>query len=95
MGLEIDDNYVSNRTSPRSSNYGPRDERSKLLGRASLIIIDEESMIERRFFEMISAILKDIRCSRIQEGKEDTRPRFGGLKMVFAGDYMQQVSVVP
>lgn len=95
LGLGIDDKDSSDGSSSRSSKYGPRSERAKLLRRAALIIIDEASIIERRFFELINVVLQDLRCGRLDENQEDTRPRFGGINIVFAGDYMQLLPVVP
>ena len=88
LGIGVDDNKdASTRTErPRLSKYGPRTQRARLLRKMMLLIVDEASMMARILFEVMDAILKDLR---------ESRTYFSGLIIVFAGDYMQLLPVVP
>ena len=59
-------------------NISPRDATAELLRRCRLLVIDEVSMANRRIFEANDRTLKNIR----EDGSH-----FGGLAVVFAGDW--------
>lgn len=91
LGIRVDDKDKSNDgSSVRSLKCGPRSQRAELLPKTALIIIDETAMMDRKIFDLIDAILKDLRCDR----SSNNRPRFGGVTVVLAGDYLQLLSVV-
>jgi hypothetical protein len=58
----------------------------KLLKLASLLVIDEVSMLHKHIIEAVDRTCQDIR--------EDERP-FGGLTVLLAGDFRQILPVVP
>lgn len=93
--IGIDDKERADGASCRSSRYGPRSERGEPLCRASPIIIAEASPIQRWFFELTNDVLKDLRCVRLDENRADTRPKYGGINIAFAGDYMKLLPVLP
>ncbi|XP_064648740.1 uncharacterized protein LOC135500954 [Lineus longissimus] len=66
-------------------NITTRDATAELLRRANLLIIDEVSMGHRYIFECIDRSLQDIRGNP---------SHFGGLTVVFAGDWKQILPVV-
>ena len=74
-----------NITDDSTCNISPHDATADLLRRCRLLVIDEVSMANRRIFEAIDRTLKDIR---------DDERHFGGLTVVFAGDWRQILPVV-
>jgi len=66
-------------------SMSPRDATGKLLQQAVLLVIDEVSMGHRHIFEAIDRTMKDIR------GNDSL---FGGLTVLFAGDWRQILPVV-
>lgn len=64
----------------------PRSDTGKLLCRADIIIWDEVPMQNRFAFEAVDRMLRDVR-------KCDQRP-FGGLIMLFGGDFAQTLPVI-
>ena len=88
LGIGVDDNKDSTTQAerPRLSKYGPTSQRAQVLRKLHLLIVDEASMMVRILFEVMETILKDLR---------ETRKYFAGLTVVFAGDYMQLLPVVP
>ena len=66
-------------------NISPSDATAELLRRCRLLVIDEVSMANRRIFEAIDRMLKNIR---------EDESHFGGLTVVFAGDWRQILPVV-
>ena len=66
LGIGVDENKdASTRTErPRLSKYGPRNQIARLLRKMMLLIVDEASMMARILFEVMDAILKDLRESR-------------------------------
>ena len=93
LGLGIDDKDSSERHA-KLSKYGPRSQRGILIKALSLLIIDEASMMQRILFEHVDTILKDLRCTG-QSSSTRSKPYFGGLTVVLAGDYIQPLPVVP
>ena len=59
---------------------------AKLLREASLIICDEAPMAKRFAIEMVDRNLRDIM---------DSTEIFGGKVIVFGGDFLQVLSIVP
>ena len=93
LGLVIYDKDSSERHA-KLSKYGPRSKRGILIKAISLLIIDVASMMQRVLFEHVQTILKDLRCTG-QSSSTRSKPYFGGLTVVLAGDYMQLLPVVP
>lgn len=79
LPLDLNRGQVSCNIS-RSSNTG------KMLKECSIVIWDESTMSHKNAFEAVSDVLKDLRG--------DNRP-FGGVTMLFSGDFRQTLPVVP
>lgn len=79
QSLGIDGKDSADHGTSSSSKLGLRSARAKLLRRTALIIVDEALILQRKIFDMVDVVLKDLLCS----SQEDFRPSFGGLSMVF------------
>lgn len=72
-------------TQESTCSFTRRDATGKLMKLASLLVIDEVSMGHRHLFECLDRSLRDVRqCER----------PFGGLTVLFAGDWKQILPVV-
>ncbi|KAK1349777.1 hypothetical protein POM88_054784 [Heracleum sosnowskyi] len=65
---------------------------AKLLQKTSLIIWDEAPMTNKYCFEALDKTLRDILSTRYENSR--SRP-FGGITMVFGGDFRQILPVIP
>ncbi|CAL1408060.1 unnamed protein product [Linum trigynum] len=65
---------------------------AELIQRASLVIWDEVVMSHKHCVEAVDKSLRDILRPRFQNS--ETKP-FGGLTMVFGGDFRQTLPIVP
>lgn len=63
-----------------------KDTKSLLLKNADLVIWDEITMQHRHCVEAVDRTLKDLR---------ETKSTFGGLSVIFAGDFRQTLPIVP
>ena len=88
LGIGFDDNkdYSTRTELLRLSKYGSRTQRAEMLRKMMLLIVDEAFMMARVLFEVMDAILKNLR---------ESQTYFSDLIIVFAGDYMQLLPVVP
>lgn len=80
--LGKDDKDSAYGSSSRRPSYGPRSERTGILRRTSLIIIDESSMIKCRFFELINSVIQELRYGRLEETK-NTQGRDFAVSILF------------
>ncbi|KAK1358497.1 ATP-dependent DNA helicase [Heracleum sosnowskyi] len=65
---------------------------AKLLQKTSLIIRDEAPMTNKYCFEALDKTLRDIISTQYKESR--SKP-FGGITMVFGGDFRQILPVIP
>ena len=68
-------------------NIGRNSEKAELFRKAKLLVIDEVTMGHRHMYEALHRTLKDVRHCEDQP--------FGGLTILFSGDWKQILPVVP
>jgi PIF1-like helicase/Helitron helicase-like domain at N-terminus len=97
LGLGVQESDTPGGSQHRASKYGPNSERAQLLRNLSVLIVDEASMLDRALFEVVDAVLKDLRSPATgpQGTVNPPQTRFAGLNIVLAGDYRQLLPVVP
>ena len=83
--LEVDETTMCTRITPTSELTG-------LLKKTKLIIWDEAPMTNRYCFEALDRSLRDV--MRSDDGQTSDKP-FGGLVVVFSGDFRQILPVIP
>lgn len=91
LDIGVDDKKCSNDgNSPSTSKFGSRSQRAGLLRKLGLIFIEETSMGERKLFDLVDFILKDLRCRGIMEHLL----RFDKSTVALTGDHLQLLLVV-
>lgn len=80
-----DKDSSNNKNSSQTSKAGPRSQQAELLGKFALILTDETSMKERKLFDLVNVIHKDV----LGSGSRESRPWFGGVTLVLSDDYLQ------
>ncbi len=76
---------IDNLTDTSLCNISKRDSTAELLRRCCLLVVDEVTMANRKVYEAVDRTFQDIR--------EDNR-HFGGVTVVFAGDWRQILPVI-
>ncbi len=83
--IPVSDEHLTNNNPQSLLNKTSRDINARLLRMATVIIIDEISMIHRDLFDLIDRVLREIM---------ETDVPFGGKSVVFAGDFNQQAPIL-
>lgn len=90
--IGVDNEYTSHDSgSSRTSKFDQSFQKAELLLKSVLFIFYEAFTMEYKLFYLFNAILKHVRCSATSK----LRPGFGGITVVFAGNYHQPLHVVP
>lgn len=92
VGFGVDYISESDGQFSTASTSGTRSNRASHLCNTALIIVDEDSMINRKLLDLEDVILKDQNrnCSRV----EDNKPRYGGVSIALHRDYLQMLLVL-
>lgn len=90
LGLGVGEKHSTTAHVSQLSKYGPRAQRAELLLHLQLLVLRELSMLLRELLELMDVLWKELRSSETQ-----IAPPFGGLTIVFVGDYTHNFSGVP
>jgi ATP-dependent DNA helicase PIF1 len=58
----------------------------KSMKETQVLVIDEASMLSGEYFELLAAVAKTVLCDSVPETR---RPAFGGIQIIFCGDFWQ------
>jgi ATP-dependent DNA helicase PIF1 len=88
VGMGLMDRLDPERAGTVIRNARPGDPRAQRWAETDLLIVDEISMLSMRFLKQVDAVA---RAARERTGSGDDRLPFGGVQLLFLGDFAQLV----